>query len=214
MSYRTVSFIIKMRTSTGAGNSREHWGRKAARTTAERDAVVATWPRAFDLTLPVHVALTRVSPGRPDDDNAGAGMKSVRDAIAAQLGVDDGDRASVTWGYGAPRRGAWAVEVRIRERPGTTRRPAVPRPPTCAGCAGAKTADGQVHCYGSHRARGCRCWCAKARRAKPRDLGARQLLAQAGVLDRLHLQACQRGGPCAPGCPQEKRAATAPRRRR
>jgi hypothetical protein len=37
------------------------------------------------------VTITRVSPGRLDDDGATASAKHVRDAVAVWLGVDDAD---------------------------------------------------------------------------------------------------------------------------
>jgi hypothetical protein len=50
-----------------------------------------------------------------DDDNAISGFKAVRDAVAACLGVDDGDRAQVTWRYDQRKQPAgWGVEIAVR----------------------------------------------------------------------------------------------------
>lgn len=200
----SVSFTIPLRTTTGAGNSREHHHAKARRTTRERQAVVAAWPRELWVQLPLLVKLARVSPGKADPDNAIAGMKAVQDAIARQLGVDDGDARWVQWEYLPPRRGAWAVEVELLEAPlgpGQDRRPAIPRPPECPQCLGAKKGDGQVHCAGRQRAHGCRCWCAKSKPRKRQALRGLSLAARAGLKARLHLPGCVRGGACQPGCP-------------
>ena len=202
----SMTFTIPLRTTTGAGNSREHHHAKARRTVRERQAVVAAWPRELGVQLPLLVKLARVSPGKADPDNAIAGMKAVQDAIARQLGVDDGDARWVTWEYLPPRRGAWAVEVELVEAPlgpGQERRPAAPLPPECPQCLGAKKKVGAVHCYGRQRAHGCRCWCAKAKRTSKRRGALRELnlIERAGVLGRLHLPGCVRGGACQPGCP-------------
>jgi hypothetical protein len=202
----TTAFTISLRTTTGAGNSREHHQAKARRTRREAAAALLAWPKEARILLPVVVSLTRVSPGKPDDDNAGAGLKAVRDAIARQLGVDDGDKRWVLWNYRPPRRGKWAVEVELQPgilAPGQECRPAVPLPPECPQCLGAKAGDGQVHCAGRQRARGCRCGCVKTpgRRKRRRALKEMGLLERAGVLGRLHLPRCVRGGACQPGCP-------------
>lgn len=46
---------------------------------------------------PMRVVLVRGAPRRLDNDNLASAMKACRDAVAAWLGVDDGDEAMVTW---------------------------------------------------------------------------------------------------------------------
>lgn len=60
---------------------------------------------------PLVITITRVSPGRCDDDNLVGGGKAVRDSVAAYLGIDDGSPL-VTYRY-AQRVGPWAVEIEI-----------------------------------------------------------------------------------------------------
>lgn len=64
----------------------------------------------------LRITLTRIAPRRMDGDNLQGGFKAVRDMIAVDLWVDDGD-ARLTWLYeqrkGAPRE--YAISVRIEE---------------------------------------------------------------------------------------------------
>ena len=110
--------MVPIRTVSVA-NLREHWAVKAKRTRAEREAVA--WglrPLLRDEPLgawvPGTVTITRIAPRRLDDDNAVRAQKSVRDEVAAQLGVDDRD-PRVTWRV-EQRRGRvreYAVEILI-----------------------------------------------------------------------------------------------------
>jgi hypothetical protein len=117
------SFNIQMRTTTGL-NARESWQVRHRRTKKERASVaghLVTRARQFEGLLRSHlgdggalsITLTRISPSprRADNDNATAGLKAVRDQLAAWLGVDDGD-GRLTWLY-AQERGPWAVRVAI-----------------------------------------------------------------------------------------------------
>jgi hypothetical protein len=49
------------------------------------------------LQPPLTVTITRGAPGRMDSDNATISAKYVRDAIAAYLGIDDGDEERVDY---------------------------------------------------------------------------------------------------------------------
>lgn len=60
----------------------------------------------------IEVTMTRVSPGRADDDGVVSACKPVRDAIADVFGIDDGRRDFWRWSY-ADRRGPFAVEIEI-----------------------------------------------------------------------------------------------------
>ena len=105
---------IPMRTGRGL-NSREHWAQRSKRVRTERDTVgwcLAGRPKP---ALPCAVLLTRVAPSMGlDDDNLAGSLKAVRDAVAAWLQVDDRDRETVRYEY-AQRRGAWGVEIEIKE---------------------------------------------------------------------------------------------------
>jgi hypothetical protein len=94
-------------------NRRDHWAEEARRKNAQKAAVQEAWLAA---QVPVRFARQLVEPwalvvtlehiGRQmDDDNLARAFKSVRDEVAALIGVDDGD-VRVTWVYrqctGAP----------------------------------------------------------------------------------------------------------------
>lgn len=100
-------------------NQREHWRDRVKRVRAERKATWACCCGApgFRRLGPIETAvvtLTRRAPRVLDDDNLRAALKSVRDQLAAGLGVDDGSER-VAWRYGQERtrRRAVGVEVRI-----------------------------------------------------------------------------------------------------
>lgn len=84
-------------------NSREHWAARARKRKLERIAVAvamrtAAAQRWFDPEGGVLVTLTRVGPRKLDSDNVQGALKSVRDEIALQLGMDDGDD-QISWIY-------------------------------------------------------------------------------------------------------------------
>ena len=112
-----ISFLIPIRLGRGL-NDHEHWTVRAKRVKRERNAVRLLWPRRATIALPVVVLLTRISPGTrlmDAEDNLTGSLKAVRDQVAAQLGIDDGDRSAASWEY-AQERGAWGVRVEIRAR--------------------------------------------------------------------------------------------------
>lgn len=114
-------FEIPVRTVSEA-NMREHWGRKAERTRNIR-AVVAivmrqptVMPKAGWTPLPKTITMTRIAPRMFDSDNSIRALKAVRDEIAKQIGIDDGDDR-LTWRY-EQRKGKvreHSVIVRIEE---------------------------------------------------------------------------------------------------
>lgn len=115
-----LDFFVAMRTKGGL-NAREHWRVRHKRVKLEREVVAFSWPRASGARirppLPVDVHLVRVkAQGRLlDDDNLQGALKSVRDEVAAQLGVDDGDVAKVRFSY-SQAKGAWGVRISVLER--------------------------------------------------------------------------------------------------
>lgn len=114
----TVRLPVRL---ASAANLREHWAAKARRVKRERAtfslavrAKVSARLGAEVASLGGVVTLTRVAPRRLDDDNLRGAFKAARDAVAAVLGVDDGD-PRVRWEYGQRREGVgvYAVEVAI-----------------------------------------------------------------------------------------------------
>lgn len=113
-----VEFTIPLKTGTGL-NSREFWAARAKRVKRERDATAAVMlDRAIRSAIqgvgpPFIVNLMRVKPRGTllDDDNLRGSLKAVRDAVAKQLGVDDGS-ALITFSYGQSK-GPWGVNVAI-----------------------------------------------------------------------------------------------------
>ena len=107
---------IPIRTVSEA-NIRVHWAVRAKRVKAQRLAVsmVLGSRRSLIDRPPYVVTLCRVAPSKGlDTDNLCSSLKASRDAVAAILGIDDGD-ARITWRY-AQRRGKpkeYAVEILI-----------------------------------------------------------------------------------------------------
>lgn len=104
--------------------SREHWAVKSRRAKTHGNAT--RWALIGAKTLPwagniqvsgprtINVCLVRLFEGRSklmDDDGLSAAFKHVRDAVAAYLGIDDGDpRIRFTY---AQARGAAAVRIEL-----------------------------------------------------------------------------------------------------
>ena len=99
------------------GNDREVPFARSKRVATEKMhtlAVLGLCPEAPP--FPLVVTITRIAPGVLDTDNLAGSAKSVRDAIAHWLGVDDGkaERAGqVTWVVHQTKSGAGAYHVDI-----------------------------------------------------------------------------------------------------
>lgn len=114
-----VEFPVKTVSETNHRSSKAKIGRKAKQRQAVEDALTPE-PHADHLAFlydgggPWCVRLTRIAPGNGlDRDNLSAALKSVSDAVAAALGVDDGDPAfGVTWAQES-RRGDMGVRVEV-----------------------------------------------------------------------------------------------------
>jgi hypothetical protein len=91
------SFTVPVKTAS-TSNLREHWAAKAKRAATQRTVTRAVCPTLRMEPLLV-VRLTRISPRALDDDNLRGALKSVRDAVAAWLKVDDASPL-VQWEYG------------------------------------------------------------------------------------------------------------------
>ena len=116
---RSICFEVPVRTHS-LTNTRGHWTRKYGPAKAQRAATATAWVIAGkpSFRLPVRVSLTRIAPQRLDSDNLPASLKSIRDEIAKQLGVDDRRDDLVGWVYDqekpkTPR--TYAVRVMIEE---------------------------------------------------------------------------------------------------
>jgi hypothetical protein len=111
-----VDAIVPVRVESEA-NARSHaWQNRYALRTAVRDATLDVLegiapPCDWRVAL---VRLTRQSPGphRLDSDNLVRAFKSMRDAIALWLGVDDAD-ARVVWTLRQERAADWGVHVEV-----------------------------------------------------------------------------------------------------
>ena len=115
---RPLELFVAIRTGRGL-NDRMHWRARAARVKAERESIWRAWRAAgghnwrLEYLGPVKVLLTRHAPSQGlDDDNLRGSLKAIRDAIADELRVDDGDRKAVVWDY-EQRRGPWGVHVEV-----------------------------------------------------------------------------------------------------
>jgi hypothetical protein len=89
------------------------------RTSTQREVIHAFWPaKGRSWVFPVSVHLVRVSKtGRMlDDDNLRSAFKAIRDQVAAELGIDDGDKARVRFTYDEVR-GPWGIRIEVVEVP-------------------------------------------------------------------------------------------------
>lgn len=122
-----------MRTERGQ-NAREHWRDRARRVKDEK------WSTAWSLLgafgprspwpLPLVVTLTRGAPSNGlDDDNLVASLKTIRDAVADWLEVDDKHRDVVRYRYAQERaRREWFVRIEFSPMPTASAATQEPQP--------------------------------------------------------------------------------------
>lgn len=82
-------------------NQREHHMEKHGRKVAQQQAFNAEWmllAGRVQISAPCTIKLTRIGSRALDTDNLAGAFKHVRDAIAAMIGIDDGD-PRLTWLY-------------------------------------------------------------------------------------------------------------------
>jgi hypothetical protein len=104
--------VALMRTVPGM-NTREHFRVRIKRVKAEKAVVLWELHQRPHPPLPCTVLLTRVAPSNGlDDDNLAGALKSVRDAVADWLGVDDARRETVRYRY-SQTRGPWGVRIQF-----------------------------------------------------------------------------------------------------
>jgi len=91
---RSIEFYAPIRIVSEA-NDRSHWAVKYKRKTAQQGEMIIILRNVLrknpKVAFPCVVSLTRIGPRRIDDDNLANGFKGVRDSIAHELDVDDGD---------------------------------------------------------------------------------------------------------------------------
>ena len=95
-------------------NARLHWRRLDRIKRQQKEATYYCLRGKAIPPPPLVVTITRVGPGRLDDDNLSGACKYVRDEIARAVGVDDGSN-QYTWRY-EQRVGDYGVDVEIVER--------------------------------------------------------------------------------------------------
>lgn len=108
-----IYFTLPIRTVSLA-NQREHWATRAKRAKSERHTTCLCMPHGVaHMHPPLTVTLTRIAPRTLDTDNLAGSFKSVRDAIADRLGIDDGD-PRISWHYAQEKHGkTYSVKVGI-----------------------------------------------------------------------------------------------------
>lgn len=107
-----VTVVAKGLRLDATPNARAHWSTTAKKRARERAVIGAALARVTRPAGPWRVVITRVGPRVLDDDNRTASAKGVRDAIAAWLGIDDGDDSARWEVRGEVARG-YAVRVQI-----------------------------------------------------------------------------------------------------
>ncbi len=79
----TWSLPIKL---SSEANSREYWAKKHKRHKEQKTRVkIAFLEHRPEITLPVKITLTRISPRKYDPDNLQTAFKYIRDAIAENI---------------------------------------------------------------------------------------------------------------------------------
>jgi len=110
-----ITIDIPLRTARGM-NSREHHFTRYARARKEKEAVGWYLRMQQKPATPLVVLLTRIAPSEGlDSDNLVGALKSVRDAVADWLGVDDKHQHIVRYEYLQERGPDWAVRIEWKE---------------------------------------------------------------------------------------------------
>lgn len=117
MKLQQLSLTLPIKVISEA-NSPEHWRQKRRRKKAQQAEVDIELLRAMNrrqFLLPCRVRLVRIGPRRLDPDNLANAFKGIQDAVAARLGVDDGDINNVRWVYDQEpiKKRQYAVRVEI-----------------------------------------------------------------------------------------------------
>ncbi len=94
-----ISFSFPLRVLSEA-NQHEHWSKKNKRKVAQQNETAAMWRFHVgqkSIKLPCAITFTKFGPTLLDSDNLQGAFKHVRDEVARQLGVDDGDTTKVVY---------------------------------------------------------------------------------------------------------------------
>lgn len=113
MSATIFQCVISMKLPSLA-NQRMNWQKRHRITKGQRELVFAAMVGRDIPDPPVVVTLTRCGPRTLDDDNLRGAFKAIRDQIAEELGIDDGDASAAEWRYEQETRPASAACVVIR----------------------------------------------------------------------------------------------------
>lgn len=94
----TIEREFEIKTVSEA-NFREHFMTKHRRKKQQQEDFVLLWRAArITVTPPAVITFTRISVNRMDNDNLAGAFKHIRDALAREIGIDDGD-PSIEWRY-------------------------------------------------------------------------------------------------------------------
>lgn len=107
-----MRFEFPLRTVSGM-NVREHWRVRSKRVRQERLATSLAIAK-LKAPVPCVITLTRLSPGKLDDDNLRGAMKAVRDSVAAHIGIDDGDHR-IQWEYAQEKAKSFGVRIEVAD---------------------------------------------------------------------------------------------------
>ena len=94
-----IQFEFPLRVVSEA-NQHEHWTAKGKRKVAQQMETEAMWiyhVRQRIIKTPCVVTFTKFGVSELDSDNLVGSFKHVRDQVAKQLGIDDGDTSKVTY---------------------------------------------------------------------------------------------------------------------
>lgn len=109
---------VPIRTVSEA-NARDGWRKKSRRAQEQKFLVRAHVGVEFARrnAPPYDVTLVRIGPKKLDKDNLANSFKWVQDAVAAVLGVDDGEEDKVQWHYRQEPGGKkYAVRIEIETK--------------------------------------------------------------------------------------------------
>jgi len=86
---QVYTFEIK---TVSEANQREHWRvRNARKKSQQADFAALWWRNGGQVEPPAMITFTRYSCRLLDNDNLAGAFKHVRDELARQIGIDDGD---------------------------------------------------------------------------------------------------------------------------
>lgn len=117
-----ATVVVPIKTVSEANRaSSEHWRYRWRRSKIQNHATWAALQTrrialGKQIALPVHVHLTRISPGKLDSGNLEGSFKYVQDSVAKFLGVDDGDEKRVSWSYAQERAKGYNVRIEFYRR--------------------------------------------------------------------------------------------------